>query len=428
MEHDSSPDSVSDTKELTRLSRLALTLRSRQFRWLVASNTVSVTGTIMAMLADGWLVLNLTDSPLWVGATAGMNGLGLIGFGLFGGVLLDRMDRRQALIVAQAVTGAGVIFLGILTVAGWVRLWHILLVAVVRGMGMGITAPAINALAYDMAGRNRLLNAIALLGAAATISDIVGGLAAGTLIARAGVGTCYLVAGGGFGAALLLAAAIGRVPRMKASQGAVWRTALEGLRYVAADASLRSLLLMSLLMELFGFSYFIMLPVVARDVLGVGASGLGYLAAAGGIGALAGSMTIASLGDFRAKGLLITLAGGASGAALVLFALSPWFALSLAMAAVIGGLFFTYDASMATLVQLVSSEKMRGRVLGLYSTTWGFTPVGGFISGGIATVLGAPAAIGLGGGLILAYVLPASRRLVRIKEPRAASHKETRPG
>lgn len=428
MDQESSPSTVSNIKELRYLSRLALSLRNRQFRWLVASNTVFGAGTIMTMLADGWLVLTLTDSPLWVGATAGMNGLGLMSFGLFGGVFLDRMDRRQALIAAQASTGAAVFILGILSVGGWIQLWHILLIAAVRGMGMGIAAPAINTLAYDVTGRNRLLNAIALLGAAMTISDIAGGLAAGTLIARAGVGPCYLTAGGCFTTALLLAAAIGHVPRVQTSQDAVWRTALAGLRYVTAHTSLRSLLLMSLLMEMFGFSYFIMLPVVARDVLGVGASGLGYLAAAGGIGALAGSITIASLGDFRAKGLLITLAGGASGAALVLFAMSPWFALSLAMATVIGAIFFTYDASMATLIQLVSSEKMRGRVLGLYSTTWGFTPVGGFISGGIATALGAPAAIGLGGGLILAYLVPASRHLRTIKEPTATSDKAARTG
>jgi len=412
----------------TRLSLLVLALRTGRFRWLMANNMLAVAGFIMAMLTDGWLVLALTDSPLWVGAAAGAQGFGLIGFGLFGGVIADRLNRRHALMIAQAVTGAGVITLGLLTVGGWIALWQILLVVVVRGMGMGLAVPALNALAYDVVGRNRLLNAIALLGTGETVSGIFGGLAAGALIARAGVGPCYLVVGSSFVVAELAAAAMGRVPRSEVSEGAVWRNAWDGLKYATGQANLRSLLTMSLVIELFGFSYLVMLPVVARDVLGVGASGLGYLAAAGGVGALAASLVVASLGDFQAKGLLVALAGGGAGVILVLFGLSSWFVLSLALAMVVGGLFIVYDASMATLIQLVSSEKMRGRVLGLYSTTWGFMPIGGFISGSIATVLGAPAAIALGGGLILAYVLPAFRRLGRIREAGDVPSKATRPG
>ncbi|MEE8442333.1 MAG: MFS transporter [Dehalococcoidia bacterium] len=419
---------MSQTEKKTGFFQLELAYHSSQFRWLMAGQTVSITGFIMAMLADGWLVLMLTDSPFWVGVAAGVQGIGLIGFGLIGGVVVDRIGGRRALIMARAGMAIAVLILGVLTIGEWVALWHILLVATVRGVGMAVGAPAVNALAYDVAGRNRLLNAIGLLGAAETVSSILGGLAAGTLIAWAGVGPCYLAVGGSLAVSALAVVVMGHVPRSKASQEAVWRSAWDGMKYTMGQMDLRSLLMMSLIMELFGFSFLIMLPVIARDVLDVGATGLGYLAAAGGVGALTASMVVTSLGDFRSKGLLVTLGGGASGLTLILFALSPWFGLSLVLAAALGGLLFAYDASMATLIQLVSSERMRGRVLGLYSMTWGFTPVGGFISGGIATVLGAPAAIGLGGGLILAYVLPASGGLRRIKEPGSVPQKETRPG
>ena len=156
--------------------------------------------------------------------------------------------------------------------------------------------------------------------------------------------------------------------------------------------------------EMFGFSYIVMLPVIARDVLNVGVSGLGFLQSAGGIGALVGTISVASLGDFKSKATILAITSSGAGLGLIFFALSPWFITSLIMAFFVGGTIMAYDATMATLLQLVSSDEMRGRVLGLYGLTFGFTPVGGFISGSIATIISAPVAIGMGGVIIVTYV------------------------
>ena len=139
-------------------------------------------------------------------------------------------------------------------------------------------------------------------------------------------------------------------------------------------------------MEAFGFSHFVMMPVMARDVLEVGPTGLGYLSAASGVGSALSTIAIASLGDFRRKGILLTITALAAGISLILFALSPWFILSLFLVALAGGTLMAYDVTMATMLQLLSDDSMRGRVLGIYGLTFGFTPVGGLLAGSIAAI------------------------------------------
>ena len=157
--------------------------------------------------------------------------------------------------------------------------------------------------------------------------------------------------------------------------------------------------------EAFGFSYLIMLPGIAKTVLGVGPTGLGYLAAAGGIGSLIGTTVVAGLSDFKDKWKLLTIATLSAGVSILLFASSPWYGLSLILVGFIGLSLVTYDAAINTLIQTLSVDKMRGRVLGLYGMTWGFTPAGGFVAGSVASVIGAPFAVGFGGIIILGYTL-----------------------
>jgi MFS family permease len=145
-----------------------------------------------------------------------------------------------------------------------------------------------------------------------------------------------------------------------------------------------------------------MLPVIARDVLDVGGVGLGFLSAAGGVGALAGAVFLGSLGDFRAKGLILLVFSAAVGVSLILFGLSPWYATSLILAGVIQACLVAYDSTLNVTLQLMSEDAMRGRVLGLVGFIYGFTPVGGFIYGAVASWQGAPAALAMGGGIILA--------------------------
>ena len=388
----------------TKFGRLFISFASRDFRFVWSYYVLNFLGMSMEMLAQGWLVLIVTDSPFWVGGVAGLRGAGQVGFGILGGVIADRFNRRIVLTVAQVIRAAIFLWLGLLIVSDGVELWHLLTAALLQGMLMAIVLPASEALVYDTVGPKRLLNAVAIKHGAFSLARIPGSLLAGVLIATTGVGSCYLVITGILLVSplpiLLMRTQYLRPPAYES----VWQNLKGGLSYAAKNNSLRSLLLFSTVVEMFGFSYFIMLPVIARDVLHVGASGLGFLAAAGSVGGLVATVVLASLTDIKAKFLMLTLSGVGVGTFLLFFGLSPWYATSLVMAGLVGVALVAYDITMGTTLQLLSTDAMRGRILGLYGLTFGFTPVGGFVGGVVATVLSAPFAVGMGGVVILAFV------------------------
>ncbi|MEE2700596.1 MAG: MFS transporter [Chloroflexota bacterium] len=390
-------------------------LGDRTFLRLLVNNTTAVMAVDMWMLTSGWLVLDMTNSPFWVGATASGQGLGMLGFGLLGGTLVDRLGSKRTLMVAQSVWLGSTITLGVLTLVGIIAVWQVMIGSLFGGIAIAMAAPAFHALAYDIAGKDRLLSALATLGAAETVSIIAAGVTAGTLIATFGVGPCFVVMGSIMGVAILILLSVPTTPRKLVQRDSMWKEAWEGLTYTLRIPTLRKLLTLSLLMEILGFSFLIMLPVIARDLLQTGPVGLGYLTSAFGVGSFFASVAIATRKDIVHKGRLLVLASIGSGVALILFASSQWYAISLILAGVVGMGLLTYDITMATLIQLaIPDETMRGRVLGLYSTTWGFTPIGGFISGAVANVLGANIAVGIGGTIILVYSTGWARSLTSI--------------
>ena len=387
------------------LLRLFPVFANPGFRWLWASNAAASLGMSMEMLAQGWLVLETTESAFWVGAVAGLQGVGQVSFGAIGGVIADRFDRRHGLAASLFLRGCVSLLLGVAVVTGNVSLGMILAAAFVQGTLQAVNLPTNNALIYDVAGRARLLNATAARMMAFSLARIPGSLIAGFLISQAGVGWCYLVLAGSMYAGALPLVRVPRGQRAVPSQASLWRTLEEGVRYALGNRRVGSLLFLSLLMEAFGFSFHIMLPVMARDVLGVGATGLGVLSAAWSAGALVSLFVLTALQDYKALGAFMAVNAAGAGLSLLFFALSPWFLLSVGLAALIGATLFAYDVTMASLLQLLSSDAMRGRVLGLYGLTFGFTPGGGFIAGVVATAMNPPFAVGMGGTIILVWVL-----------------------
>ena len=176
-------------------------------------------------------------------------------------------------------------------------------------------------------------------------------------------------------------------------------------------------------METFGFSFHIILPVMARDVLGVDATGLGVLSASWNVGAFASILGLAVLRDFKYLGVLMIGAASGAGIVIILFAVSPWFAVSVGLSMLIGGVLFAYDVTMGSLLQLLSSDAMRGRVLGLYSLTFGFTPLGGFIAGAIAAAVNPPFALGVSGMVIIVWT---ARLFGPMRRIRGGSSPETK--
>lgn len=386
-----------------------------EYRRLWTGSLFNSTGQIMSRLAIGWLTLTLTNSPFWVGLAAGLEGLGQLAFGVFAGVLADHLDRRTALLCAQITSGSMALLLGLLALTHNIALWHILAVALLQGVIGSIQTPAASAIVYQIVGRQRLVNAAAAQMMSFNVARIFGSLIAGAIISAWGAGVCYVIAG-----ALVCAGALpllfirGKYRSLTPPQ-AFWRAAGEGIKYAWRSGPVRRLLLLSPIVEMFGFSYYIMIPVMARDVLRVGAAGLGFLSAAGGVGAMISTLLVATLGDFKNKGGLLLFATASAGLSLIAFAFSPWYALSLMLAVFIGAMLVAYDVMMQTLFQLLTSDAVRGRVMGLYALTFGFNPLGGFLAGAVASVTGVPFAIGLGGGIIVAYAFGPLRSVRRIR-------------
>lgn len=387
------------------LNRIFDSFQVTAFRWLWANATVQSLGQNMEMLAQGWLVLEITGSPFWVGAVAGARGVGMVISAPLGGVMADRLDRRWSVFVLQLVRALLLVGLGLDVLFGGTALWRVLGAVGLIGVFQGLYLPANNSLIFDIVGEGRVLNAMAARATSFNVARILGSLAAGAMIVAFSTPSVFLVVGGSMLVAPLLLLPITSVAPRSASTQPFWANLKAGVGYAVRSGPVRALLVLSIVMEMFGFSYVVILPVFAENVLHVGASGLGYLSAAAGGGAMIGSLAVAALGDYKHKIRLLLATAGAAGIAILLFAFSPWFAASLALSVVIGAALMSYDATMAALLQLVSVRSMRGRIQGLYGLTFGFNHLGGFLVGAIAVVATPPIALAVGSAAMVAFVV-----------------------
>ena len=387
---------------LTR--RIMMAFAEPTFRWLWLASAFSVMSMMANGLTGGWLVLELTDSAFWVGAVAAFRGIGQVAFGIFAGVLLDRLEKRRVLILVQLLTAFFLALLGVLVFTGRIQLWHLLIVSLLQGMLISVRAPAFNTVVYQQVGMKRILNANAAVGLGFNIAMVVGSSLAGTLIERLGVAYgYYFAASAGLLAALAMFVVRGQF-RSTARAEPMLQAAWSGVRYALTQARLRKLLTLSVIIEMFGFSYGTLLPVVARDVLGVGAVGLGMLSSVRGVGAMVSNLGVASLGETaRTSRLLIGSVAG-SGLFLMLFGFSPWYVLSLVLIFILGAMLTAYDVTIKSLFLLTVNDEWRERIQSIYTLTYGFGALSGFLIGWLATLVGASYTLATCGGIILSYI------------------------
>ncbi|MSQ14149.1 MAG: MFS transporter [Dehalococcoidia bacterium] len=413
----SSPENPNFTTAPSGLGRYFLAFQSPGFRLLWGNSFLTWLAFTLEMLGQGWLVLQLTDSPFWVGATAGIKGVSQVVFSVAAGALVDRMDRRKLLLTVQAIGAIATAALAALVLTDAVHLWHVLLIVTLGGTAAAMNFPANAALTYDVVGPARILNASAFRFMGGSAVRILGALAGGYIIDRLGVGANYTAACGAYLAGGVSLLFLKSPPAASRRDEPFLRAVQAGLTYSLHEPRVRRLLFLSLVTEFFGFSYIQMMPVMARDVLKVGATGLGYLTAMGGVGSLVAMLGLASLGDFKQKGWLLVGTVTGFGAAILLFSLSPWYSLSLALAAVIAAFSSTYDSTISTVIQMTVASEMRGRVLGLYVSTFGTNQIGAFLAGGLATLVSAPFALAIGGIVVTANGLRLLRRARNMTPP-----------
>ena len=389
-----------------------LILRNSRFRLLWASSVISEMGVMFHFTAHGWLTLTVTDSPFWVGAVAGMAGGSILVFSTVSGVLADRLNRKYLILMTLIVQAAVAAALAWLISTEQIRLWHLLLAAVIEGGMVSIRVPSRMALIMDIAGRRNIQNATAANFAAMTGTGIVIPLLAGRLVERYGTEVAYVAMSLAFVlSAMMLTFLSGVKGAERRGVASPLQDFLEGVKYVFTTPAVRLLIILMLTTEIFGWAHEAMIPVMAREVLGTGNSGVGDLISAGSAGALLASALLSLIGDIRRKGLVLILGYIGFGVFLILFALSNSLLLSMVLIGAAWATAAMYETILSTLLQTSVPNEMRGRVLSFQTFTWGLSGLSGFQTGAIATLLGAPLAIGIGGGILVLNGLRSIRRL-----------------
>lgn len=358
----------------------------------------------MQTVGQGWLVLQLTDRPLYLGLVALAFAVPMTLLPPVGGAIADRVDKLLLLRVTQTLSMLNALLLAVLTLAGVVQVWHVLLIVFLGAVLLAVDNPARQSLLPALVPREDLMSAISLNSAVFTGAALFGPALGGFLLEYIGSGGLFLVNAISYGVVLLATVLMSDVDaRPSGEMSGFWSDVTEGLRFVLHTRLLLVLVGVSALSGLLGRSYAVLLPVFARDVWDVGERGYGLLLSAPGAGALLGAFGLAAFGEVRRKGRLLILSMLLFSLVLLAFSYSPAFWPAVVLLLVAGLLNAGFGTSIATLLQTNAPGKLRGRTMSLYTVTIIGIPSLG--SMGVATVaewVGARNAVGFGAGILAA--------------------------
>jgi MFS family permease len=386
------------------------------FRNYFIATVVSNIGSWMQIVAQGWLVLSLTDSPFYLGLVGLVRAVPTILLSLIGGVLADRFDRRRILIVTQSVAMISSVLLAALVILDIVTVWHILTISFISSIFFAADNPTRQALVPDLVGKERLTSAIGLNSAAWNGAAVIGPSIAGVLIAVVGVSGAFLVNAASYLAVMGAVVTMPELPRYGVTKRSVAGQLADGVRYISEHRAIWGILLLIAIPSLGARPYIQMMPVFARDILGLGATGYGVLMAASGIGALFGALAVTSLGNSTRRGLILLGVTAGLGVTLVLFSASSWLVPSLVLVVAVGGASTLMMSLANALLQGIVPGEMRGRVMSVYSLiAAGFMPLGSMLLGSLGSLIGVPLATGLGGVLTIVTAVISARLLVDLR-------------
>jgi MFS family permease len=379
--------------------------RHRNYRLFFGGQAISLVGTWMQQVAQGWLVLQLTRDPFALGLVAAAQFAPVLVFGLFGGLIADQLPKRRVLLVTQTVAMVLAFVLFGLTASGTVQVWHVLVLAVALGISNAVDMPVRQAFAVEMVGRDDVVNAVGLNSALFNASRILGPALAGLTIGAFDISIAFLINGVSFlaviaGYLLMRDEDLRPAPRMDrpSSIQDVIDALAEGLRYVRATRIVFLAVSVVGLAATFGMNSSVLAPPLAQDVLHSDASGFGFLMAAAGVGSLVAALGVA----FGARARPAAMAWGSIllGIAGIAIGVSRSFPLSLAAMLAMGFGMIAMAATANSTIQLTVPDRLRGRVMSVYTTVFaGSTPVGGLLLGAIASRFGVPIAY-IAGGVI----------------------------
>jgi MFS family permease len=377
-------------------------------------------GTWMQSVAQGWVVYQLTGSKLALGTITFAGSFPSLFLLLPGGALADRVSKRRLLIITQTAMMVLAFTLALLTATKLLQVWQVALLAFCLGIANSFDVPARQALVVELVeDRSDLQNAIGLNSSMFNLARVVGPAVGGLVLAAVGAAWCFGLNGLSFLAVIiaLLGMRLHEATKQPRARRIVPQIA-DGLRYVWSNKPVRAIVALVGVSAMFGLSYAVLMPAFAVDVLHVGEAGLGLLNAAVGVGALSAALAVASLSHSRYKGWQLAAGSLLFPIALIGFALSRSFTLSLAFLALVGFAFISQNVTSNTLVQSIVPDELRGRVMSVYALLFfGTAPFGSLLAGGIAQAFSPTVAVVAGALVALAFALfiliavPSVRRL-----------------
>ena len=422
---------ASTVRRRARTSRGLAAFRHRNYRLFFFGQAISLVGTWMQQVAQGWLVLQVSGGdPLWLGLVSAAQFVPVMVLGLFAGILADVLPKRQTLLAVQVVMMTLAAILAVLTATGVVTVWMILILAVLLGCANAVDMPVRQSFAYEMVGPRDVGNAVSIGSAMFNGARVIGPAVAGLTIGVFGIALAFAI-----NAASFLAVIVGlllmrdeelHTPRLlprPRSVAEVRENLAEGLTYVRRTPIVLLAVATVGLVATFGMNFSVVFPPLAQQVLHSDASGYGFLMTASGIGALAASVLLVAAGRPRP----VRIAGGAIllGVASLALALSTSFPMSLLLMGPIGFAGIAMAATANATIQLNVPDGLRGRVMSVYTTVFaGSVPIGGLAAGAAASSIGVLNTIALGGALSLLTGLGAYawwRRIARSDLPEFAT-------
>jgi MFS family permease len=379
--------------------RIVRALRNPNFRLFWSGNFLSNIGTWMQNVAQGWLVLTLTGSAFWLGVVGFAGSIPFLIFTLFGGVVADRVNKRRLLLTTQSVMMLLAFLLAGLEYTHHIDVWGLIVIAFLNGMAMAMNAPSYQALVPRLVEREDLTNAIALNSAQFNLSRMIGPTLGGYAMALVGVAGNFFLNGVSFLAVLFALTRIEYPEQAPTQHPSYWTSLRQGFSYVRGQAQMRVLLLLTAVASFFGIPFLTFIPYFARIELHAGEAGLGWLMASSGMGALAGAITVASLGKVRRRGRVITVGGIVFFAAIICFCSSHSFSLSQGLLLIEGFSGILMISSFTVAIQHLASDEMRGRVMSIYATSFlGLPPLGALLTGELSRHMRTGLALGVMAG------------------------------
>jgi MFS family permease len=392
-------------------------LRHRNFRLLWIGSIATQVGYWMFNLAQGWLAFQLTNSEFWLGLVGFVSGVPMLVFSLVGGELADRYNRRNLMLIYQLCSMVFITVFAALVTLRVVTIEHVIVISFLFGSMMSLNIPLRQALLPDLVERDDLTNAVALQSVGWNAMRVVGPALAGVLIAYVGMEGIFWLMVAGYLWTLVMVFQMDIPTKTSMMQlRHPLHNMLDGFHYIWKRKDILILMLSLSVPTLFAMPYLQLLPVFARDILQVGAGGLGVLSSAVGVGALVTALVVASMGNTKRKGWWLIGASALFGLTVAAFGLSQSYVLSIVLLAATGICFSVMQAFNSVLIQTLTPDEYRGRVFSVYALTWGLQPLGNLVIGWLAETTKAPLAVFIGGMVSTLAMLVLAWRSRQLRE------------